>query len=208
MDTNRSKIQLVESGGQKIDRRSFLRYAGTAFLSLGLTIAREAVSPKSAEAKKFSYPTPEQEQAVEDLKVEARSDVTVFQKLLLKVDLSEQVVYLIRDYQEGGSEGSIVAKYPCSTGKSSSSTPKGKYAIISAEELDKPQSNGYVTKAWVPFIEKIDKKGNIQQIGFHGSPEYAVTGNIESGGCIRMIEKDVINLFELFRTGVKVHVVG
>jgi lipoprotein-anchoring transpeptidase ErfK/SrfK len=206
MKSNRNEIQRLHNGDQKIDRRGFLKYAGIAALSTGLAITREAIFPKTAEAKKFSYPTPEQEQSVESLKVEAQSDVTVFQKLLLKVDLSEQVVYLIRDYQEGRSEDSIVAKYPCSTGKSSSRTPIGEYSIIYAEK--DPKGLALITEAWVPFIEKTDKKGNVQQIGFHGSPEYAVTGKIESGGCVRMIEKDVVNLFELFRTGVKVHVVG
>lgn len=103
-----------------------------------------------------------------------------------------------------------VASYPVAVGKKGWETPRGNFKIIQMIRNPTWQNpwTGKVVAAgpknpigerWIGFWT--DGKN---QIGFHGTPTINSIGQAASHGCVRMLNKDVIAMFELVKVGTPV----
>jgi lipoprotein-anchoring transpeptidase ErfK/SrfK len=103
-----------------------------------------------------------------------------------------------------------VASYPVAVGKKGWETPTGNFKIIQMVRNPTWQNpwTGKVIAAgpknpigerWIGFWT--DGKN---QIGFHGTPTVNSIGQAASHGCVRMLNKDVVAMFELVKVGTPV----
>lgn len=90
--------------------------------------------------------------------------------------------------------GSWFKSYPVAIGKPSTPTPKGNFTIIN--KAYKP--GGVFGERWLG----LNKKG----YGIHGTNNPASIGKAVSNGCIRMYNKDVIELYNLVPVGASVKI--
>ncbi len=137
------------------------------------------------------------------------------ERSFIHIDLNEQKLY----YQDGNR----VIDFPISSSsygigseENSFKTPLGLHEI--SEKIGNDLPLGAVMKGRVwnqeiiePIIEDIDieDKGSgidskARYIYIHGTAEEGLIGRPASLGCIRMINKDVIRLFDLVEVGTKV----
>lgn len=103
-----------------------------------------------------------------------------------------------------------VATFPVAVGKKGWETPTGNFKIIQMVRNPTWQNpwTGKVIPAgpknpigerWIGFWT--DGKNHI---GFHGTPTINSIGQAASHGCVRMLNKDVIAMFELVKVGTPV----
>ncbi|MEH7237175.1 L,D-transpeptidase family protein [Bacillus sp. JJ1562] len=113
------------------------------------------------------------------------------QRMYIKIDLWAKELYLI----EGET---VIKKYKIAPGTDQTPTPIGTFMIITK---DKDWGGGFGTR-WlgldVPW-------GNY---GIHGTNKPWLMGKNISGGCIRMHNSDVEELFEIVSEGTVVHIEG
>jgi lipoprotein-anchoring transpeptidase ErfK/SrfK len=89
----------------------------------------------------------------------------------------------------------------------------GRIASINSETFQKTQKDYVTTRIlWLDGQEKGVNKGGLNDsygrcIYIHGTPEEKWIGYPTSKGCIRMNNKDVVELFELVGTGVLVEII-
>jgi len=100
----------------------------------------------------------------------------------------ERRLYLIK-------EGKIFKSYPVGIGKILTPTPKGTYRIIN-KALN---PGGPYGSRWLG----LNRKGYC----IHGTNNPASIGKLVSHGCIRMYNKDVIELFNIVPIGTVVKIV-
>ncbi len=110
-------------------------------------------------------------------------------------------------------DGQFIKQYPIGHGKNNK-TPTGDF-IIETAEIDPPwtRPDGKVLKhgekghligdRWLGFKDKPGATG----LGNHGTKESKSIGTLCSNGCIRMHNKDVIELFDLLKRGATVRIV-
>lgn len=110
--------------------------------------------------------------------------------------------------------GELVKKYPVATGAKPDYTPEGTFRIIIKSNLEDGNNSEQLGVRWigleVPF--EADKRGpqgdkrapQGLKYGIHGTNEPLSIGNHASGGCIRMYNQDVKELFPLVPLGTKV----
>ncbi|MDP6106824.1 MAG: L,D-transpeptidase family protein, partial [Candidatus Brocadiia bacterium] len=122
------------------------------------------------------------------------------------VDKSEFLLALFID-------GHFIKQYPIGHGKDNK-TPTGDF-IIETAEINPPwtRPDGKVIKhgekghligdRWLGFKDKPGATG----LGIHGTTESKSIGTLCSNGCIRMHNKDVIELFDLLTRGTRVRIV-
>lgn len=92
-------------------------------------------------------------------------------------------------------DGKIIKSYPIAIGKMLTQTPKGTYKIINKQV----NPGGPYGARWIG----LNRKG----YGIHGTNNPSSIGNAVSHGCIRMYNKDVIELFNLVGVGTVVRIV-
>jgi lipoprotein-anchoring transpeptidase ErfK/SrfK len=85
--------------------------------------------------------------------------------------------------------------YPVAVGKPSTPTPKGQFEIINKEM----NPGGPYGVRWLG----LNKPG----IGIHGTNQPSLIGKSVSHGCIRMFNKDVIELYQLVPIGTPVKII-
>ncbi|NER95372.1 MAG: L,D-transpeptidase [Symploca sp. SIO1B1] len=124
-------------------------------------------------------------------------------RLVLK--LSERRVYFYQDNQ-------VQASYPVAIGRSGWETPTGNFEVIQmvsyptwehpfTGELVPPGPDNPLGVRWIGFAVKGEN-----YIGFHGTPNEELIGQAVSHGCVRMLNEDVVNLFEQVEIGTAVMV--
>jgi lipoprotein-anchoring transpeptidase ErfK/SrfK len=131
---------------------------------------------------------------------------TVTNQLKLVIKLSERRVYL---YQNE----TLLNSYPIAVGKDGWETPVGNHQVIQkivqptwqhpfTGEVVPPGPDNPLGERWIGFWT--DGKN---YIGFHGTPDEHTVGTAASHGCIRMLNQDVLKLFEQVAIGTPVSVV-
>lgn len=124
------------------------------------------------------------------------------------IDKSTNILYLYKN-------GELYKTYPVATGKDPKYTPEGNFRIANkvedhGEEL-KPQLGVRWMGLSVPWEKdkraRKDKRAPAgHKYGIHGTDEPESIGKHASGGCIRMNNKQVIELFELVEEGTPVEI--
>lgn len=133
-------------------------------------------------------------------------NATVTNQLKLVIKLSERRVYL---YQNE----TLLNSYPIAVGKDGWETPVGNHQIMQkiiqpawqhpfTGEVIPPGPDNPLGERWIGFWT--DGKN---YIGFHGTPDEHTVGTAASHGCIRMLNQDVLKLFEQVAIGTPVSVV-
>ncbi|MEK5443632.1 L,D-transpeptidase family protein [Fredinandcohnia sp. FSL W7-1320] len=113
------------------------------------------------------------------------------QRMYLKIDLWSKELYVIEGEK-------VIKNYKISPGTDETPTPIGTFMII---KKDKEWGGGFGTR-WL----RLDVPwGNY---GIHGTNKPWLMGKNISGGCIRMQNKDVEELFEIVSEGTVVHIEG
>lgn len=105
------------------------------------------------------------------------------------------------------SNGSIYKTYPVATGRKEKPTPEGTFSLV--VKINKPGYKGIpggnpknpLGERWLGL--KINKD-NGRLYGIHGTNDPRSIGTYASSGCIRMYNKDVIDLYNLVSEGIPV----
>ena len=105
----------------------------------------------------------------------------------------------------------IYKKYPVATGKRATLTPEGKFSIVSkavnpawggagiSAPIAGGASNNPLGKRWMGL-----SIGGGGQYGVHGNASATSIGTYASMGCVRMINTDVVELYDYIPTGTPV----
>lgn len=91
--------------------------------------------------------------------------------------------------------GQVVKRYPVATGAPKTPTPLGNFRVI--DKLVEP--GGPYGNRWMGFSEK--------RFGIHGTNNESSIGKSVSNGCVRMHNKDVIELFNMVPVGTPITIV-
>ena len=130
--------------------------------------------------------------------------------LSIKIDLKDRFLYLIDHNEE---TVTIKGKYPIAIGDPESPTPTGSFKIMRKE--NKPVYKSKAGKNYRPGADSpvgsrlmtfhIVEKG---EFSIHGTPwpVWVKTRAAVTGGCIRMLNKDVIHVFDKVKIGTMVNV--
>jgi uncharacterized protein YgiM (DUF1202 family) len=105
--------------------------------------------------------------------------------------------------------GRVYKQYPVATGRTPSLTPEGTFPIV--VKFVKPgwkgipggHPNNPLGERWLGISVKGD---NGRTYGIHGTNQPKSIGTYASNGCIRMYNKDVIELYNLVPVGTTVHI--
>lgn len=92
-------------------------------------------------------------------------------------------------------DGKAIRSYPVAVGKPSTPTPKGTFRIINKQI----NPGGPFGARWMGL--------SARGYGIHGTNNPSSIGKAISNGCIRMYNKDVIELFKLVSVGTTVKIV-
>ncbi|MEG6584510.1 L,D-transpeptidase [Dendrosporobacter sp. 1207_IL3150] len=92
--------------------------------------------------------------------------------------------------------GTPIRSYPVGTGKHYSPTPKGQYHIVNK----RPNPGGPFGSMWLGL--------SIPHYGIHGTNNPSSIGGYVSKGCIRMYNKNVIELASIVPIGTVVNIVS
>ncbi|NEO71333.1 L,D-transpeptidase [Moorena sp. SIO3H5] len=128
-------------------------------------------------------------------------EVTQITRLVIK--LSERRVYVYQAAQ-------VLNSYPIAIGKVGWETPTGNFEVIEklqdpawehpwTGEVIPPGPNNPLGDRWIGFWTN-----GKDYIGFHGTTAEELVGQAVSHGCIRMLNKDVRDLFEKVAIGTPV----
>ena len=105
--------------------------------------------------------------------------------------------------------------WPVSTGAPDTPTPEGNFYIIAKNELEADQRPTFGTR-WMKlgqyYPNSISSKGSTDTlasrgIGIHGTGDPKTVGSSITHGCIRMLNQDVEELYQLIPNGTPVNVV-
>ena len=105
-----------------------------------------------------------------------------------------------------------VASYPVAIGKSGTPTPTGEFKVFQLIEnpvwqspwtgrITEPGPDSALGLRWIGFAEMSNGI-----IGFHGTPTVNSIGRAASNGCVRMYNRDVLELFDRVEMGTPVTV--
>ena len=90
--------------------------------------------------------------------------------------------------------GALLKTYPAGVGKSSTPTPMGSFHIVNK----RPHPGGPFGSMWLGL--------NIPRYGIHGTNNSASIGGYVSKGCIRLHNRDVLDLAALVPLGTPVSI--
>ncbi|PZE22373.1 L,D-transpeptidase [Paenibacillus xerothermodurans] len=105
--------------------------------------------------------------------------------LRIIVDLSDRRLYLLENDR-------VIRGFPVGIGKELTRTPTGNYSIVNKA----PNPGGPYGAFWMGLSRP--------HYGIHGTNDPASIGTQASRGCIRMYNKDVLELEKLVSIGTKV----
>lgn len=114
-----------------------------------------------------------------------------YNNLSILIDVNEKALYLLKDNRE------VLKKYTIATGKPSTPTPLGRWKIIS-----KARWGGGFGSRWMGLNVPWGK------YGIHGTNKPSSIGYNVSGGCIRMFNRDVEELYKYVKYGTPVVITG
>ncbi|MGL5082491.1 MAG: L,D-transpeptidase [Microcoleaceae cyanobacterium] len=125
--------------------------------------------------------------------------------LHLVIRLSDRRVYIYQDNQ-------LHSSYPIAVGREGWETPTGRYQVIQlvrnpawqhpfTGEIIPPGPENPLGDRWIGFWTD-----GTNFIGLHGTPNEETVGTAASHGCIRMLNQDVLTLFEKVSVGTPVSV--
>jgi len=99
-------------------------------------------------------------------------------------------------------EGRLIRQYDVGTGREITSTPEGKFCIISKQEdpVGFPENPDVFGTRWMG----LDAGGRDNRFGIHGTDDESSIGRHMSHGCVRMRNQDVEELFEMVDVGTPV----
>lgn len=143
---------------------------------------------------------------------------------VLELSRSQRRVRVLSDNQE-------IAAFPVAVGRASSPTPLGEHTIFRmqkdpvwlspfTERKVKPSPLGPIGTRWIGFWYACGNRTSLDQnppnyraehckeIGFHGTGSISSIGKASSSGCVRMVDKDAVALFELVKEGTRVRVIN
>ena len=117
------------------------------------------------------------------------------EKIYLVIRLSDRRVYVYQDDQ-------LKTSYPIAIGREGWETPTGTHKVIQkipnpswkhpfTGEIIPPGPENPLGKRWIGFWTD-----GTNYIGFHGTPKEETVGQAASHGCVRMLNQDVLALFE------------
>lgn len=101
------------------------------------------------------------------------------------VDLSDRHLYLIDNHM-------IVKSYPVGIGRMLTQTPEGEFTIVNKA----PDPGGPFGAFWMGLSKP--------HYGIHGTNDPSSIGKVVSHGCIRMHNRDVLELSRLVPIGTRV----
>jgi lipoprotein-anchoring transpeptidase ErfK/SrfK len=101
-------------------------------------------------------------------------------------------------------DGELVKEYPVTTDRSPELTPEGNYTILT-KGVNTPGANSPNPRPGNSWLG-LSAGGARHKYGIHGANEPSYIGAHASGGCIRMHNEDVEELFELVPTGTPVQI--
>lgn len=121
----------------------------------------------------------------------------------LIIRLSDRRVYVYREQQ-------LLTSYPIAVGREGWETPTGEYKVIQkiqepswehpfTGEIVPPGPDNPLGIRWIGFWTD-----GTNHIGFHGTPNEETVGQAVSHGCIRMLNQDVVLLFNKVTIGTPV----
>jgi lipoprotein-anchoring transpeptidase ErfK/SrfK len=124
----------------------------------------------------------------------------------LVLRLSERALYL---YQKE----TLIQSYPVAVGRTGWETPTGRFAIFQMQQnpawehpftgdIVPPGDDNPLGQRWLGFWSD-----GRNAIGFHGTPEVSSIGKAASHGCVRLHNRDVIELYDQVSLGTPVYVV-
>ncbi len=99
-----------------------------------------------------------------------------------------------------------VTRYEVATGRPPDGTPDGEFTIIVREELVPGETNPQLGIRWLGLRVPGDDEKAAQGLkyGIHGTDEPESIGRHASGGCVRMHNDDVVELYERVEIGTLV----
>lgn len=122
--------------------------------------------------------------------VKSDSKVDSSKNLVILVDLTEERLYLI------DTENNIILKkYSVASGKPKTPSPIGTWKVVNMHKW----GGGFGTR-WIGLNVPWGK------FGIHGTNKPGTIGSKASHGCIRMINKDIEELYEYVEVGMKVNI--
>jgi L,D-transpeptidase ErfK/SrfK len=127
--------------------------------------------------------------------------------LNLVLKLKERKVYVYKN-------GEIIATYPVAVGRKGRETPTGEWYIMetivnpgwtnfNTGKIVPPGPNNPMGTRWLGFWTD-----GADTIGFHGTRQVSSIGKAVSSGCVRMLNKDVEQLYAFVKVGTIVTVVN
>ncbi len=121
----------------------------------------------------------------------AAAQETPRERTLILIDVEQRTLTVLMD-------GEVRRTYPCAVGKPRTPTPVGEWKVSSKSHN---WGGGFGTR-WLGL--------NVPWgiYGIHGTNKNWSIGRNVSGGCVRMFNHDVEELFELVRVGTPVKIVG
>ena len=122
--------------------------------------------------------------------VKAASKVDYNMNLVILVDLTEERLYLI-DVENNV----ILKKYSVASGKITTPSPVGTWKVVNMHKW----GGGFGTR-WIGLNVPWGK------FGIHGTNKPGTIGSEASHGCIRMLNKDIEELYEYVEMGMKVNI--
>ncbi|MEL7038977.1 MAG: L,D-transpeptidase [Cyanobacteria bacterium J06592_8] len=159
----------------------------------------------------FATPQPVISSPVQERVVAARklsvpkfsTDSTPTPNIQLIIRLSDRRVYVYRQQQ-------LLTSYPIAVGREGWETPTGEYKVIQkiqepswehpfTGEIVPPGPENPLGIRWIGFWTD-----GTNYIGFHGTPNEETVGEAVSHGCIRMLNQDVVLLFDKVTIGTPV----
>jgi len=125
------------------------------------------------------------------------------EKIHLVIKLSDRRVYVYQDDQ-------LKTSYPIAIGREGWETPTGTHKVIQkipnpswkhpfTGEVLPPGPENPLGERWIGFWTD-----GTNYIGFHGTPQEETVGQAASHGCVRMLNPDVLALFEKVGIGTTV----
>jgi len=180
-----------------MERREFLKYIGTGITS---TI----ISPNAI----FSSTTDNSlENKLAGLYKEVDSKFKLNNENVVLIDGKNQKMYLVNK----GDDFKIKSEYDISTGKygfgnkyGSGRTPTGIHLIKAKYHASEGNMTGRIIV--LDGCEEKNKNTYSRRIYIHGTPDEELIGKPISHGCIRMKNKDIIELYSLVGLGTYVNI--
>ncbi|GAB3231150.1 L,D-transpeptidase family protein [Micromonospora halotolerans] len=148
---------------------------------------RYGISPASGRAGPTTYDVAKRLASTDTARCRAGSGTTFC------VDLTRQTVWAMR----GGKV--VMGPTVTRTGMSGYATPSGTYSVGGKNMRE--WSNPY--EVWLPYWQRFNGG-----IGFHETTTYLHNSSIGSHGCVNLLHRDAVRLWELGSVGTRVVVFG